>query len=67
MSPLICLVLFLVMTPLGLFMCRVTWPMAREDVGRAHRALGLTVCVAGAVLAGGGALFLSMAVDQLAA
>ncbi len=67
MSVLQCLALFVVMTPLGVFMCRVTWPMARERVGVAHRALGLLVCVAGAILAGGGLAFLAMAVDMLAA
>ena len=62
-----CLALFVVITPLGLFMCRVTRPMARESMGVAHRALGRLVRVAGAVPAGGGLAFLAMAVDMLMA
>lgn len=38
MSPLMCLLFFLVLTPMGVVMAGVSWPMIRANAGPAHRA-----------------------------
>jgi hypothetical protein len=65
MSPLMCLLFFLVLTPMGAVMAGVSWPMARENAGAAHRAIGALVAVSGVLIALGGVRFLTMAAERL--
>jgi len=65
MSPLMCLLFFLVLTPMGVVMAGVSWPMVVENAGPAHRGLGVVVAVSGGLIALGGIGFLTMAADRL--
>jgi hypothetical protein len=61
MTPLLCLTFAAVLAPLGLVMCAVSLPMAREHAGAAHRLLGGAVCTMGGGLVAAAAVFLTMA------
>jgi len=61
MTPVLCLAFAAVLTPLGLVMCVVSFPMTREHAGAAHRVLGGAVCGMGGVLVAAAAVFLTMA------
>ena len=65
MSPLMCLLFFLVLTPMGAVMAGVGWPMVSETAGPAHRTIGAVVAASGALIALGGLGFLAMAADPL--
>jgi hypothetical protein len=65
MSPLMCVLFFLVLTPVGAVMAGVSWPMLRENVNLAHRTLGAVVAAGGLAMALGGVAFLKMAADGL--
>ena len=65
MSPLMCLLFFLVLTPMGAAMAGVSWPMVSETAGPAHRAIGAVVAASGALIALSGVGFLTMAADGL--
>jgi hypothetical protein len=65
MSPLMCLLFFLVLTPMGIAMAGISWPMVGETAGPAHRALGVLVAATGVLIALGGLGFLGMAAQRL--
>ena len=65
MTPLLCLLFAAVLAPLGLGMCAVSFPMAREHAGASHRVLGGAVCTMGGVLVVAAAVFLTMALRGL--
>ncbi|SDG06338.1 hypothetical protein SAMN05216241_1055 [Limimonas halophila] len=67
MSALDCIGYFLVLTPLGAFMCAVTAPMVTEHAGIAHRALGGIVCVTGGLLVLCGILLLLAGLSRVPA
>jgi len=67
MSALDCVGYFLVLTPLGAFMCAVTAPMVREPAGFAHRALGSIVCLMGGIITLSGLLLLAAGLSRVPA
>ena len=67
MSALACFGYFAVLTPLGVGMSTVAWPMMWENAGPGHRALGAVVGASGVLLAGGGVIFLGGALARIPA
>jgi len=67
MSALDCIGYFLVLTPLGAFMCAVTAPMVAEHAGAAHRTLGGIVCLTGGIITLSGFMLLAEGLSRVPA